>query len=427
MMSLPLVTNYEVYVAEGCQKPYCDYHRRMATVQRGASPQSPSKHITVVDVYDLAASIGKDFEKIIELHGNDCVRGIMPKVISALETLESLANNNERENEEILSLQKTVERLEHEKQARQLQTAKFEEELDQVEETYKKDINELRSMVKALMSENKTLSTTVSSLPANTESPTTAAMREEDVRLMFELKEMSHKQKEEIKALQRDVEQYACEVENLQNSIEKLIRQNEELLRKNSSLQKQGRMIVEEKMEIIRRLEKTEEANIQLRRLLSDTDRVCKDLQQANQVDDEPRFTLAELREVLQEKNVLKGRVMELEEELENLRPGRKEREREDLLSSPTDPSPSPPPGVSSQVLASDEPRTGEESDEVLVYGPLPREPDEKLYPWKYERKDSGVRRFFRFFKEFGTNPPQRRGSSTTCSPRPQRANASGN
>ncbi|KHJ93478.1 hypothetical protein OESDEN_06613 [Oesophagostomum dentatum] len=193
-------------------------------------------------------------------------------------------------------------------------------------------------MVKTLMSENKTLSTTVSSLPNTVESPTTAAMHEEDVKLMFELKEMSHKQKEEIKALQKDVEQYACEVENhgyfqLQNSIEKLIRQNEELLRKNASLQKQGRMIVEEKMEIIRRLEKTEEANIQLRRMLSDTDRACKDLQQASQLDDEPRFTLAELREVLQEKNVLKGRVMELEEELENLRPGRKEREMEDLLS----------------------------------------------------------------------------------------------
>ncbi|VDM51946.1 unnamed protein product [Angiostrongylus costaricensis] len=320
---------------------------------------------SVVDVYDLAASIGKDFEKLIELHGNDCVRAIMPKVISALETLESLANNNERENEEILTLQKTVERLEHEKQTRHLQTAKFEEELDQVEETYKKDINELRLMVKTLMSENKTLSTTVSSLPSAAESPTTA----EEIRLMFELKEMSHKQKEEIKALQHDVEQYACEVENLQNSIEKLIRQNEELLRKNTSLQKQGRMIVEEKMEIIRRLEKTEETNIQLRRLLSDTDRVCKDLQQANQVDDEPRFTLAELREVLQEKNVLKGRVMELEEELENLRPGRKDREREDL----------------------DEPLKDDDGAEMLVYGPLPREPDEKLYPWKYERKDSGL------------------------------------
>lgn len=37
--------------------------------------------------------------------------------------------------------------------------------------------------------------------------------------------------------------------------------------------------------------------------------------------DNVPRFTLAELREVLQEKNLLKARVMELEEELASLRP----------------------------------------------------------------------------------------------------------
>lgn len=42
--------------------------------------QSPSKHITVVDVYDLAASIGKDFERIIDQFGNDSVRQLMPKV-----------------------------------------------------------------------------------------------------------------------------------------------------------------------------------------------------------------------------------------------------------------------------------------------------------------------------------------------------------
>lgn len=43
--------------------------------------ESPSRHITVVDVYDLAASIGKDFERIIDEFGNDSVRQIMPKVI----------------------------------------------------------------------------------------------------------------------------------------------------------------------------------------------------------------------------------------------------------------------------------------------------------------------------------------------------------
>uniref|UniRef100_A0A8R1EFC8 RH1 domain-containing protein n=1 Tax=Caenorhabditis japonica TaxID=281687 RepID=A0A8R1EFC8_CAEJA len=61
----------------------------------------------VVDVYDLAASIGNDFEKLIDNYGNECVRGIMPKVISALETLEALAAGNDRENEEILRLSKS--------------------------------------------------------------------------------------------------------------------------------------------------------------------------------------------------------------------------------------------------------------------------------------------------------------------------------
>lgn len=41
---------------------------------------SPSRHITVVDVYDLAAAIGKDFERLIDQYGTDCVRGLMPKV-----------------------------------------------------------------------------------------------------------------------------------------------------------------------------------------------------------------------------------------------------------------------------------------------------------------------------------------------------------
>ncbi len=47
---------------------------------RGGSPASPSKHLTVVDVYDLAASIGNDFERIIEQFGSEVVRSLMPKV-----------------------------------------------------------------------------------------------------------------------------------------------------------------------------------------------------------------------------------------------------------------------------------------------------------------------------------------------------------
>ncbi|MFH4978225.1 hypothetical protein AB6A40_004934 [Gnathostoma spinigerum] len=362
---------------------------------------SPSRHITVVDVYDLAAAIGKDFEWLIEQFGNDSVRRLMPKVISALETLEALASNNDRENDEIINLRKTVERLENDKQLRQQDRDKFEAELETVEENYKKEINDLWVMVKNLQQENKHLSSSVTA--DNAPSSISTTINEEDLKVMIELQNLSSKQKEQIKELQRDVESYSYEVENLQNGIEKLIRQNQELLRKNSSLQKQGRMLVEEKSEIIKRLQITEEDNIKLSSLLRDASRQCRDLQQTRMDDSDnaPRFTLAELREVLQEKNMLKGKVLELEEELEQFRPKRSDSEYSDLNKEYD-------PGSSC-------------SDEYLVYGPINREPEEKLYPWKYQRKDSGVRKFFRFFKEglnSGAWSPQKTSSSPIPSTR---------
>lgn len=340
----------------------------------------------VVDVYDLAASIGNDFEKLIDNYGNECVRGIMPKVISALETLEAMAAGNDRENEEILRLSKAVERLEQEKHQRNQQHLKFEEDLEQVEKTYRKDIDDLQQMVKNLVNENRNLSTTVSSLPTNNDSPVSSSMREADLRMLLELKEMSSQQKDEIKALQKDVETYQGQVENLQNSIEKLIRQNEELLRKNSSLQKQGRVIVEEKMEVLKRLEKTEESNIELKKLVKETDRACKDMQVANQDNNEPRFTLGELREVIKEKNILKGRVMELEEELEQFKPGAKK----EIMRLDDD-------DELDRLAPLSETNYSGDGEDLPVYGPMPKEPDEKLHPWKYERKDSGVRKFIQF------------------------------
>ncbi|VDN54903.1 unnamed protein product [Dracunculus medinensis] len=345
--------------------------------------QSPSRHITVVDVYDLAASIGKDFERIIDLFGSDSVRQIMPKVISALETLEALANNNEKENEEIISLKKAVERLENDKYLKQQDRLKFEMELEAIEENYRKEIDDLWTMVKNLQLENRHLS----ELSSHANSPTLpGALRDEDLNVMLELRELSNKQKEQIKELQKDIDTYSCEVENLHNNIEKLIRQNEELLRKNASLQKQGRMLVEEKSDIIKRLQLTEESNIKLTKLFKDATRQCKDLQQYQMEDGEnaPKFTLAELREVLQEKNLLKGKVMELEEELEQLRP-----KSSSSSSSETN----------KDLLF--ETRSSN-SDECTVYGPINKEPEEKLRPWKYERKDSGVRKFFRFFFKEG-------------------------
>ncbi|XP_026679171.1 RILP-like protein homolog [Diaphorina citri] len=42
-----------------------------------------SSTLTVIDVFDIASEIGKEFEKIIDQYGPDAVTSIMPKVLSS--------------------------------------------------------------------------------------------------------------------------------------------------------------------------------------------------------------------------------------------------------------------------------------------------------------------------------------------------------
>ncbi len=85
-----------------------------------------SQTVSVVDVYDIAASIGKEFEVIIDNYGPEAVTEIMPKVINVLEQLEILSNENQKENAEIAELRYTVERLQSEKTAKAEERARFE-------------------------------------------------------------------------------------------------------------------------------------------------------------------------------------------------------------------------------------------------------------------------------------------------------------
>ena len=83
--------------------------------------------ITVTDVYDQAAGIGKEFEKLIESYGVDSVTDLMPKVIRALEQLEALAGKYEKESNEISDLRHALDKLETEKADTKQERARFEE------------------------------------------------------------------------------------------------------------------------------------------------------------------------------------------------------------------------------------------------------------------------------------------------------------
>lgn len=85
--------------------------------------------VTVVDVYDIASDIGKECEKIIDHYGADAVTSLMPKVINALELLENLAVNNERENTQLVELKSKISQLENDK----IEKAEYREKFEKVQ------------------------------------------------------------------------------------------------------------------------------------------------------------------------------------------------------------------------------------------------------------------------------------------------------
>lgn len=84
------------------------------------------EEVSVVDVYDLASDIGKECEKIIDLHGTESVSTLIPKVINALELLEALATRNERETSMVQELNDKIGQLETEKAEKADSRKRFE-------------------------------------------------------------------------------------------------------------------------------------------------------------------------------------------------------------------------------------------------------------------------------------------------------------
>ncbi|KAL8566228.1 hypothetical protein ACOMHN_063118 [Nucella lapillus] len=92
-----------------------------------SEPSQDIPDVCVTDVYDQAAAIAREFDKLIHSYGNDSVTQLMPKVIQALEQLESLALRYEKDNEEIGHLRSSVEKLKAEKAEKAQERAKFEQ------------------------------------------------------------------------------------------------------------------------------------------------------------------------------------------------------------------------------------------------------------------------------------------------------------
>ncbi|KYN09875.1 RILP-like protein like protein [Trachymyrmex cornetzi] len=369
---------------------------------------SVASDVSVVDVYDIASEIGKECEKLIDLFGVESVTNLMPKVINALELLENLATKNERENTMVQELSTKISQLESDKIGKAEDRQRFEKELEQIEEHWRQESRDLVAMVTRLQEENRRLAESLhesrsdsqyssKQTSTNTNQLTTiTASQEVDIAVLQHLRSMIDKQREQIRARDRELSQKTAEIENVNCAqVEKLTVLGRELKRKQRQAQMQARGLVEERADFLAQLQDQNRELINLRGRLGmakkeneDLSKLqgCPDLTNKAIYDlddpDRPRFTTAELKEILHERNELKARVSDLEDELELYRP---------------------------------KPEIPEDDKDAPVQGPLPYEPDDA--PWK-KSSESGIRKFFRkIFSEssssfLGGSSPRRSLSS---------------
>ncbi|XP_028910952.1 RILP-like protein 1 isoform X5 [Ornithorhynchus anatinus] len=165
-------------------------------------------------------------------------------------------------------------------------------------------------------------------------------MSERERQVMKKLKEVVDKQRDEIRAKDRELGLKNEDVEALQQQQTRLMKINHDLRHRVAVVEAQGKALIEQKVELEATLQAREQemgnmraeigklreklqgearqngeepqAEPSIEEFVSESEKMALDLKDPNR----PRFTLQELRDVLHERNELKSKVFLLQEEL---------------------------------------------------------------------------------------------------------------
>ncbi|KAM8814282.1 RILP-like protein 1 isoform 1-T1 [Rhynchonycteris naso] len=300
--------------------------------------------LTVMDVYDIASLVGHEFERVIDQHGCEAIARLMPKVVRVLEILEVLVSRHHVA-PELDELRLELDRLRVERMDRIEKERKHQKELELVEDVWRGEAQDLLSQIAQLQEENKQLMTNLSHKDVSfseEEFQKHEGMSERERQVMKKLKEVVDKQRDEIRAKDRELGLKNEDVEALQQQQTRLMKINHDLRHRVTVVEAQGKALIEQKVELEADLQTKEQEmgglRVELGKLrerlqgelsqngqeeepetelggeesVSEAEKVAMDLKDPNR----PRFTLQELRDVLHERNELKSKVFLLQEEL---------------------------------------------------------------------------------------------------------------
>ncbi|XP_054450147.1 RILP-like protein 1 isoform X2 [Pteronotus mesoamericanus] len=328
--------------------------------------------LTVMDVYDIASLVGHEFERVIDQHGCEAIARLMPKVVRVLEILEVLVSRHHVA-PELDELRLELDRLRLERMDRIEKERKHQKELELVEDVWRGEARDLLSQIAQLQEENKQLLTDLSHKDlglSEEELQKQEGTSERERQVMKKLKEVVDKQRDEIRAKDRELGLKNEDVEALQQQQTRLMKINHDLRHRVAVVEAQGKALIEQKVELEADLQTKEQEMGSLRAELgklrerlqgeprqngaqepeaepggeesiSEAEKAAMELKDPNR----PRFTLQELRDVLHERNELKSKVFLLQEELAYYKSEETEEENRMLQPPPiAHPRPSPQP-----------------------------------------------------------------------------------
>lgn len=179
------------------------------------------------------------------------------------------------------------------------------------------------------------------------------------------------KQRDELKSKDREILEQSTELDQLTIQLDRLKNAGRESRKRQKILQMQIRTLCEERADFLAQMQDQHREIVTLKQRLGIAEKENEDLICNNEEDDKPRFTTAELKEVLSERNELKHRINDLEEELAACKPLPDKNETASKENEPI--------------------KDEDEEEDRPVQGPLPCDPDDA--PWKKTDSDSGIRK----------------------------------
>ncbi|XP_051972547.1 RILP-like protein 1 isoform X2 [Xyrauchen texanus] len=218
----------------------------------GSALEKNVADLTVMDVYDIAAVVGQEFERIIDQYGCEALSRLMPKVVRVLEILEVLVSRNSI-SPETEELRLELDRLRLERMDRMEKEKKHKKDLELVEDVWRGEAQDLLSQIAQLQEENKTLlnNLSIKECPMTEEDiQKQEGMTERERQVMKKLKEVVDRQRDEIRAKDRELTLKNEDIEALQQQLNRLMKINHDLRHKITVVEAQGKALIEQKVEL---------------------------------------------------------------------------------------------------------------------------------------------------------------------------------